>query len=172
MLSIIRSIAACAVLALVSLAACDSRGRPYEDLRLARLTEAESTEQEVRKLFGDPAAVRDVAGGGKGLVYPLGPEGPHTLLMKIDAKGKYQGRDDLLARSNLDRITRGMKEVDVLVTLGRPARAQRLPLQRQTAWEWRFLDGADTRLFVVTFDDTGTVVNSAVEDDPARFGGR
>lgn len=155
----------------VALAACDSRGRAYEDLRLARLTEGESTEQEVRKLFGEPAAVRDVT-GGKGLVYPLGPEGPHTLLMKIDAKGKYQGREDLLARSNLDRVTKGMKEVDVLVTLGRPARAQKYPLQRQTSWEWRFLNGVDTRVFVVTFDESGTVVNSSIEDDPARFGGR
>ena len=35
------------------------------------------------------SAVRDIA-GGKGLIYLLGPEGPHTLLIKIDAKNKYQ----------------------------------------------------------------------------------
>ena len=86
--------------AIVPLTACDSRGRAYEDLRLARLTEGESTEQDVRKIFGDPAAVRDIA-DGKGLVYPLGPEGPHTLLLKVDAKGTYRGREDLLARKIL-----------------------------------------------------------------------
>ena len=156
---------------LVALLGCDSRGRAYEDLRLARLTEGESTEQDVRKLFGNPAAVRDLT-GGKGLVYPLGPESPHTLLIKIDSSGKYRGREDLLTRDNFNRVTLGMKEVDILVMLGRPARAERYPLKQQSAWEWRFLDGGETRVFVVTFDASGKVVASAIEEDPRRFGGR
>lgn len=160
-----------AAVAAISLMACDSRGRAYEDLRLARLTEGESTEQDVRKLFGAPAAVRDIA-GGKGLVYPLGPEGPHTLLMKIDAGGKYRGRDDLLTRANFDRVTGGMKETDILVMLGRPGRAEKYALKQQAVWVWRFLDGIEARVFVVTFDAAGSVVSSAIEDDPRRFGGR
>lgn len=159
------------VAATVALVACDSRGRAFEDLRLARLKEGVSSEPDVRALFGAPAAVRDIA-SGKGLIYPLGPEGPHTLLLKIDAKGKYQGREDLLTRANLERVTRGMKELDVLVMLGRPGRTEKYPLKQQSAWEWRFLDGHDTRLFVVTFDAGSTVVGTAVEDDPRRFGGR
>ena len=158
--------AACAVIALM---ACDPRGRGYEDARLARLTEGESTGEEVRKLFGNPAGVRDIA-GGKGWVYPLGPENPYTLLMKIDANGKYQGRENLLTRANFARVRRGMKEVDVLIMLGRPARAERYPLEQQSSWEWRFLDGNDTRLFVVTFDAGGTVVSSVIEDDSRRSG--
>ena len=159
------------VAATIALVACDSRGKAFEDLRLARLTEGVSSEQDVRALFGAPAAVRDIA-IGKGLIYPLGPEGPHTLVLKIDAKGKYQGREDLLTRANLERVTRGMKELDVLVMLGRPGRTEKYPLKQQSAWEWRFLDGHDTRLFVVTFDASSTVVGTAVEDDPRRFGGR
>lgn len=162
---------AVATSAVIALTACDSRGRAYEDLRLARLTEGESTEQDVRKLFGNPAAVRDIA-GGKGLVYPLGPEGPHTLLFKIDAAGKYQGREDLLTRDNFARVTGGMKELDILVVLGRPGRAEKYPLKQQTSWEWRFLDGVETRVFVVTFDTGGSVVSSAIEEDPRRFGVR
>lgn len=161
-------VAASAAFAMI---ACDSHGRAYEDLRLMRLTEGESTDQDVRKLFGAPAAVRDLD-GGKGLVYPLGPEGPYTLLIKIDAKGKYQGRDNLLTRANFERVTRGMKELDVLVMLGRPGHAQKFPLQQQSSWEWRFIDGATERVFVVTFDDRGTVVDSAIEEDPRRSGGR
>ena len=65
-----------------------------------------------------------------------------------------------------------MKEVDVLITLGRPARAQRYPLKRQAAWEWRFLDGGQTRVFVVTFDGNGTVMGTSVEEDASRYGGR
>ena len=154
-----------------ALIACDTRGRAYEDLRLMRLTEGESTDQDVRKLFGAPAAVRDLE-GGKGLIYPLGPEGPYTLLIKIDAKGKYQGRDNLLTRANFERVTRGMKELDVLIMLGRPGRTEKFPLKQQSSWEWRFIDGATERVFVVTFDDRGTVVDSAIEEDPRRSGGR
>ena len=168
----IRGLRECVLVATaIALLACDSRGRAFEDLRLARLNEGQSTEQDVRKLFGDPAAVRDIT-GGKGLIYPLGPEGPHTLLMKIDGKGKYQGREDLLTRANFERVTRGLKELDVLVMLGRPGRAEKYPLKQQSSWEWRFLDGGDTRIFVVTFDARGTVTSTAIEDDPRRFGGR
>ena len=162
----------CALIATaIALLACDSRGRAFEDLRLARLNEGQATEQDVRKLFGEPAAVRDIT-GGKGLIYPLGPEGPHTLLMKIDGKGKYQGREELLTRSNFERVTPGLKELDVLVMLGRPGRAEKYPLKQQSSWEWRFLDGGDTRIFVVTFDARGTVTSTAIQDDPRRFGGR
>jgi outer membrane protein assembly factor BamE (lipoprotein component of BamABCDE complex) len=168
----IRGLMSCVlVVTAIALLACDSRGRALEDLRLARLNEGESNEQDVRKVFGEPAAVRDIA-GGKGLIYPLGPEGPHTLLMKIDAKGKYQGREDLLTRANFERVTRGMKEVDVLVMLGRPGRTEKYPLKQQSSWEWRFLDRHDTRIFVVMFDSRGTVASTAIEDDPRRFGGR
>jgi hypothetical protein len=153
------------------LIACDPHGRAYEDLRLMRLTEGESSEVDVRALFGAPSAVRDLS-GGKGLVYPLGPEGPYTLLIKIDAKGKYQGRDNLLTRANFDRVTRGMKDVDVLVMLGKPGRAEKHPLKQQSSWEWRFLDGSTERVFVATFDATGTVVEAAVEEEARRFGGR
>ena len=159
------------MLAAIWLIACDSRGPPYEDLRLARLTEGKSTEQDMRKLFGEPSAVSNIT-GGKRLIYPLGPEGPHTLSMKIDASGKYQGREDLLTRANFHRVHRGMKEVEVLGMFGRPSRAERYPLQQQTAWEWRFLDGGETRVFVVTFNASGIVVKSAIEEDPRRFGGR
>ncbi len=68
--------------------------------------------------------------------------------MKIDANGRYQGREDLLARrANFDRVHRGMKEVDVLGIFGRPARAERYPLKQQIAWEWRFLDGGRDACF-------------------------
>ena len=83
-----RLIAACA--ALFSVSACDPAGQPYEDIRLARLKAGESTEQDVLRLFGQPAMVRTLP-AGKGLVYPLGPEGAHTLLLRIGPDGRYQG---------------------------------------------------------------------------------
>lgn len=160
-----------AIMPLFSLLACDPRGRVYEDVRLSQLTEDQSTEQDVRRLFGVPFAMRS-EGGGKGLVYPLGPEGLHTLLIRIDANGKYQGRENLLTRENFNRVTRGQKEPEVVSLLGPAGRTEKYALKRETAWEWRFLDGNDTRVFVVTFDAGGTVVGSATEQDPRQSGGR
>jgi outer membrane protein assembly factor BamE (lipoprotein component of BamABCDE complex) len=155
--------------AMAALAACDPSGQAYEDVRLARLKAGESSEQEVRKLFGNPYAVRDVA-GGKGLVYPLGPEGVHTLLIKLGPDGKYQGREDLLTRANFQSINTGMKQADVLAALGPPGRTQDYKMKQQTAWEWRFKDGAETRVFVVMFTSAGQVASTAVEEPP-RIGG-
>lgn len=159
-----------ALAALVSVGACDPSGKPYEDLRLGRLKVGESTEQDVVALFGAPAAVRPLP-GGKGLVYPLGPQGAHTLLLRIGPDGRYQGRENLLTRENFGRITRGMAGDEVAALLGPPGSRQGYPLKQQTAWEWRFLDGNDTRLFVVMFDATGRVVSTAIEEEPSRLGG-
>ena len=160
-----------AIGALLALSACDPSGQVYEDLRLARLKPGESTEQDVRNLFGAPESVR-TAGSGKGLVYPLGPEGAHTLLIKIGADGKYQGREDLLTRQNFGRVQPGQKQADVLAVIGRPGREQEYRLKQETAWEWRFNDGAETRMFVVMFNAAGQVVSTAIEEDPRRTGGR
>jgi outer membrane protein assembly factor BamE (lipoprotein component of BamABCDE complex) len=157
--------------AVFSVAACDSSGRVYEDLRLARLKAGESTEQDVVRLFGAPAAVRALDDGAKGLVYPLGPEGAHTLLIRIGRDGRYAGREDLLTRENFARVHSGMNENEVNALLGPPGRTQPLVLKRQVAWEWRFLDGQETRMFVVMFDADGRVVSTAIEEDPRRQGG-
>lgn len=158
------------VAALFTAVACDPSGKVYEDVRLARLKEGESTEQDVRKLFGSPQSVREIA-GGKGLVYPLGPEGSYTLLIRIGPDGKYIGRENLLTRANFGRVTTGMKQAEVVAVLGPPGRSQDYKLKNETAWEWRFNDGAETRLLVVMFNADGVVVSTAIEEDPRRMGG-
>jgi outer membrane protein assembly factor BamE (lipoprotein component of BamABCDE complex) len=158
-----------AVLVTGMLAACDPSGRGYEDRRLARLKEGQSTEQDVIKVFGKPAAVRDV-GGGRGLVYPLGPEAPYTLLLKIDPKGRYQGRENLLTRPNFERINMGTRQTEVLALLGPPTRTQAIAPKNQVAWEWRFQEGGSRRVFVVTFDQAGRIVATAIEDNARKSG--
>jgi outer membrane protein assembly factor BamE (lipoprotein component of BamABCDE complex) len=158
------------VAAVFTAVACDPSGKVYEDVRLARLKEGEATEQDVRKLFGAPQAVREMA-GGKGLVYPLGPEGAYTLLIRIGPDGKYIGRENLLTRTNFARVNAGMKQEEVLAVIGPPGRSQEYKLKNETAWEWRFNDGADTRMFVVMFNANGQVVSTAIEEDPRRIGG-
>jgi outer membrane protein assembly factor BamE (lipoprotein component of BamABCDE complex) len=161
--------AAFAAAALLTLVACDPSGQVLEDVRLRQLKPGESGEQDVLRVFGKPYAVRDI-GNGKGLIYPLGPEGVHTLLIKIGADGKYVGREDLLTRSNFQTVNTGMKQADVLKALGPPGRTQDYRMKRETAWEYRFKDGAEVRTFVVMFDSGGQVVSTAVEENP-RVGG-
>lgn len=158
-----------AAAALFSMTACDPAGRPYEDVRLMQLKVGQSTEQDIIRLFGAPAAVR-ASPQGRGLVYPLGPEGAHTLLLRVGPDGRYQGREDLLSRENFGRVAAGMTREEVGALLGPPGRVQAYALKRQTAWEWRFLDGMQTRMFVVTFDDDGRVVSSSIEEDLSRIG--
>ena len=154
-------------LAVLSLLACDFRGRGYEDERLARLTEGKSTEQDVRKTFGTPSAVREMP-DGKGLIYPLGPAKPHTLLIKIDASGKYRGREDLLTRANFARFRQGLSKVDVLGMFGQPTRSQKLTAQQPATWEWEFVDGRSPKVFTVTFDSRDRAISSAIEENPTR----
>lgn len=151
------------VLAAMLFVACDFRGRGYEDERLGRLSVGESTEQDVRRTFGTPSAVREMS-GGKGLIYPLGPAKPHTLLIKLDAAGKYQGHEDLLTRENFARFRQGMNKVEVLGAFGQPTRSEKQAAQQQATWEWRFLDAGKPKLFVVKFDSRGRAISSAIED--------
>jgi outer membrane protein assembly factor BamE (lipoprotein component of BamABCDE complex) len=154
-----------ALLAMIALAGCDPGGQVYEDLRLAQLKEGQSTEADVRRLFGPPEAVRETA-DGKGLVYPLGPNGTATLLLRIGRGGTYEGRENLLTRANFERVRPGMSEADVLALLARPGRREQYGLKQETAWEWRFNDGAQTRVFVATFNAAGRVVSTAIEEVP------
>jgi hypothetical protein len=63
-----------------------------------------------------------------------------------------------------------MSGAEVTALLGPPGSVQGYPLKKQTASEWRFLDGQDTRMFVVMFDAAGRVVSTAIEEDPRRLG--
>ena len=166
--SLLAWIVLCAALVL---AACDPSGRPLDEVRLTRLAIGQSTEADVRRWFGAPDAVRS-GPAGRGLVYPLGPEGAVTLLIAIDPDGRYQGSSNLLTPENFARVRPGLSEAEVLELLGRPGSIQVYRLQKQTAWSWRYLDQPNTRLFVVTFDEGGRVVSAGTEEDPRTQGGR
>lgn len=159
-----------AALLVLSVLGCDPSGRALEDLRLAKLKPGVSTEQDVRGLFGAPFTVRE-SGATKGLVYPLGPEGLHTLLLKIGADGKYAGHENLLTRANFEQVKPGMPQSEVQQLLGPPGSSKEYALKKQRAWEWRFLDGNEARMFVVMLDSSGLVVSTAIEEDPRRQGG-
>jgi hypothetical protein len=151
-------------------AACDRSGKPVDDLRLLKLTAGQSTEEDVRRVFGAPDDWRDEA-GARVLVYPLGPEGAATLALRIDPQGRYSGYENLLTRANLERVRPGMDGAQVRAILGRPGYQREFARQRERRWEWRFIEAPTTAMLVVIFGPDGRVMSTAVEQDPRYSGG-
>ena len=50
--------------------------------------------------------------------------------------------------------------------LGLPGKTQVFALKQEEVWDWRFLDGAQSKVFSVTFDLNGIVTGSAATADP------
>ena len=150
--------AAAGIGAVLWLAGCDQK-------RVEKLEEGVSTEADVRRQFGEPAAVFDEPGGSRTFDYPRQPEGLTNYLITIGPDGKLSALRQVLKPAEFGRIQPGMTQDEVRRRLGRPAKTQRYALKRQEVWDWRWADGATARLFSVTFDDAGRVTGSAVGED-------
>ena len=83
------------------LAACDPS-------RVAKLEEGVSTENEVRKQFGDPVTITQLADGSRVLEYPRQPEGWTNYRIVIGADGKMSSLRQLLNEDNFARIQPGI----------------------------------------------------------------
>lgn len=152
-------IAVAAVTFLLLLAGCDAR-------RIEALEPGRSTEAEVRREFGEPAAVYPEPGGGRTLEYPRQPEGQVNYMIEIGPDGVMSALRQVLRPDVFAQVRPGMDEAGVRRLLGRPARVQRYELKDETVWEWRYLDGPESRLFEVSFDRDGRVRESGSRIDP------
>lgn len=152
------------VLAATTLAGCDPQ-------RVEKLEEGVSTEVEVRKQFGDPVTITTAADGSRTLDYPRQPEGWTNYVITIGPDGKMSSLRQLLTADNFARVQPGLSQLEVRQLLGRPARMQRLELKRQDVWEWRFKPVNESRLFRVTFDSEGRVLETATAEDPRESAG-
>ena len=152
------------VLVAMALAGCDPQ-------RVEKLEEGVSTEVEVRKQFGDPVTITTGPDGSRTLDYPRQPEGWTNYGITIGPDGKMSSLRQLLTADNFARVRPGLSQQDVRQLLGRPARMQRLELKRQDVWEWRFKPVNESRLFRVTFDSDGRVLETATADDPRESAG-
>lgn len=152
------------VFAAMALVGCDPQ-------RVAKLEEGVSTEVEVRKQFGDPVTITTGPDGSRTLDYPRQPEGWTNYVITIGPDGKMSSLRQLLTADNLARVRPGLSQLEVRQLLGRPARMQRLELKRQEVWEWRFKPVNEARLFRVTFDSDGRVLETATAEDPRESAG-
>ncbi|MFO1274248.1 MAG: outer membrane protein assembly factor BamE [Rubrivivax sp.] len=141
------------------LAACDPS-------RVAKLEEGVSTENEVRKQFGDPVTITQLADGSRVLEYPRQPEGWTNYRITIGADGKMSSLRQLLNADNFARVKPGLDRNAVRELLGRPAAQKRYDLRNEEVWEWRFKPVNEAKLFSVTFGADGRVIATATGDDP------
>ncbi len=159
----IRNLAARAglvVLACALLAACDVQ-------RTQHMEAGVSTEADVRAQFGEPAAVYDEEDGGRTLEYPHQPQGQVNYMITIGAQGKLVAIRQVLNPDRFASITPGLDKSQVRRLIGRPARAEIFELKNEEVWDWRWLDGTQSKVFSITFDADGKVQSTAVSDETA-----
>mgnify|MGYP001198104482 CR=1 FL=1 len=148
-----------AALALASLVGCDAA-------KVSRLQVGVSTEADVRREFGEPAAVYDDGDGVRTFEYPRQPEGQENWFVTLGSDNRLREIRQALTPAGLARVTPGMDKAQVRRALGRPASTRVFALNREEVWDWRYADGGQSLLFSVTFDADGRVLATASGNDP------
>lgn len=142
------------LIAVLALLGCDAQ-------RVGRLEEGVHTEADVRAQFGEPAAVYPEPDGSRTLEYPRQPEGQTNYMITIGPDGKMSALRQVLKQADFDKVQPGMDKAQVRRLLGRPAKTVFYELKREEVWDWRYLEGQESRVFSVVFDADGRVLRSA-----------
>jgi hypothetical protein len=148
-----------AALALAALVGCDAQ-------RAARLQVGVSTEADVRREFGEPAAVFPEPDGTRTFEYPRQPEGQENWFITLGPDGRLRELRQVLTPPTFALVSAGMDKSQVRRLLGRPAKAQAFELRREEVWDWRYADAGESKMFSVTFDADGRVRATASGNDP------
>jgi outer membrane protein assembly factor BamE (lipoprotein component of BamABCDE complex) len=148
-----------AMAALGLLVGCDSQ-------RIAQLEVGVSTESDVRAQFGEPVAVYPEPDGGKTLEYPRQPEGQVNYMITLGPDGRLRLIDQVLREEVFAQLTPGLDQAQVRRLLGRPASTQFFVLRNEELWEWRYLNGPESRVFQASFDPEGRLLHTATQLDP------
>jgi hypothetical protein len=139
--------------------------------RIDELEEGVATEADVRARFGEPAAVHPEADGARTFEYPRQPAGHRNYMITIGTDGRMSALRQVLKPEEFAKVRVGLDKAGVRRLLGRPAATQVYPLKQQEVWDWRYLEGTDSRLFSVGFDMNGLVVETGSRADPQTQGG-
>ncbi len=142
----------CVIASVLTLAACNQDGSPQQQLGEDRIAAGISTEAEVRIIYGAPSMVWEEEGGARTLEFVKGPAGHRTFMIQIGADGKVKAVDQVLKPSNFVKVVQGMSEDQVRRLLGTPGKKQPYALSKEIAWFYRYLEGAESRYFIVQFD--------------------
>jgi hypothetical protein len=146
--------------ALATLVGCDSK-------KIEQLEEGVATEADVKAQFGQPENVWDEPGGARTLEYNRNPAGHRNYMITIGPDGKMTKLRQVLTPDTFAKVQSGMPMEQVRRMLGKPAKQQNLPLKREQAWDWRWLQPPNTSMvFTVWFDSDMRVVRTATGRDP------
>lgn len=146
--------------------ACDSQ-------RIAELEEGIATEADVRAKFGEPTAVYNEEGGARTLEYTRQPQGHRNYMITIGSDGKMTALRQVLKADNFAKVTPDLDKAQVRRLLGQPAKTIVYPLKpNEEHWDWRYMDGTQSRWFTVTFDPNGRVLRTATALDEPEGGSK
>ena len=145
------------------LAGCDPQ-------RISELEEGVSTEADVRAKFGEPAAIYTEENGARTFEYPRQPAGQVNYMLAIGADGKLIALRQVLKPANFAKVEPGWDKAQVRRLLGRAAKTQTYALKQEEVWDWRFADGAESKIFSVSFDMNGRVVSTSTTLDAKEAG--
>lgn len=158
-----RRLAAAAFVMAALLAGCDVQ-------KIAELEVGVTTEADVRAKWGEPAAVYTEEDGTRVLEYPRQPAGQVNYMLAIGKDGKLVALRQVLKPANFAKIEPGWDKAQVRRLLGRAAKTQTFELKQEEVWDWRFADGAENKVFSVSFDLNGRVVSTSTTLDPRDAG--
>ena len=150
---------------LALLAGCDREGKLVQEIGLDRLAVGISSEGDVRDAMGKPETTWEEEDGTRILEYPKAPEGSRTWIFTIDPHGKLTEYHQALTAQTFARIQAGMSRDAVRRLLGKPRTVVHFALSKEEVWDYRFLDGQQSRLFNVHFDQaSGKVLRTSMSE--------
>jgi hypothetical protein len=148
-----------ASMAMLALAACDPQ-------RISELEEGVATEADVRGRFGQPENIWDGPDGERIFEYNRQPSGHKNYMISIGRDGRMTALRQVLNPANFARVLPGMKMEDVRRMLGKPMRKTPYALQREEAWDWRYMEPPNTSMiFTVWLDKDYRVVRTSTAPD-------
>jgi hypothetical protein len=134
------------------LAACGPDGKPVDQLGQEKIALNISTEGEVRIVYGVPSMVWEEEQGARTLEFVKGPAGHRTFMIQIGSDGKVKAVNQVLKPEFFMRIVQGMSQDQVRRLIGAPGKKIPFSLAKEEMWQWRWMDGTESKLFQVHFD--------------------
>jgi hypothetical protein len=134
-----------------------------------------TTEAHVRKKLGEPAMQWTLPGGGRQLAFPRGPAGYETFMVYLDAEGRFERQENVLAAEHFAKIRADMTRDDVLRLIGPPQAHWEIyfPARDELVWEWRYCNAwSEPARFNVMFDATSGRVRSTLAQSESQRGFR
>ena len=154
------------------LAGCDQQ-------RITELEEGVATEADVRARFGEPEKTWDAGDmaslplpgaaaepGARTLEYNRQPAGNVNFMITIGPDGRMTALRQVLTPQNFARVLPGMPMETVRKMLGKPMKVTPYALQRETHYDWRYLNPPNTAMiFTVVFDPDLRVLSTGSMDE-------